>query len=147
MDDTPSDSAPPSEPEPSPFDHIVDDSEAADEAREWVLRRFVEGVEADAILARLLENGWETDEAEGIVEQARRATLHLRGGITREQVAQVAEARYRQSISVASRFAVGGLPLVAFYFLMNQLSLLAMRWPKANKARQNPNPPTSAERE
>src|SRR6185437_7992450 len=103
------------------LEQIVDDASPRLDCSVWVKEQLVAGRDADSLLAELLEQGWEADVAEEIVEEQRRATRHLRGCVTREQVAMRAERRYRNSFRNAFRMALGGLPLVCAHFLVSSL--------------------------
>ena len=74
--------------EESPFDHIVDDGPARQLCAEWALSEIAGGRSPEDVAADLVANGWSSDDAEQICEQARRATRHLRGGTSREEVAR-----------------------------------------------------------
>ncbi|MDB5172866.1 MAG: hypothetical protein JWO87_1563 [Phycisphaerales bacterium] len=118
---------PPAEPQlgnGSPLEHIIDDSEERAECREWIHREFCAGTDTDEILAELIASGWTTEDAESMVEDGRRATRHLRGVVTRDEVARAAEARYRRSMNIAPKLAAGGLLWVGVHFLVNLPRLL-----------------------
>ncbi len=103
------------------LEQIVDDATPRLDCSVWVNEQLVAGRDADSLLAELLEQGWNAEVAEEIVEEQRRATRHLRGVVTREQVAMRAERRYRSSFRYAFRMAIGGLPLVCAHFLVSSL--------------------------
>jgi hypothetical protein len=134
---------PPADPlseDSTPLDHIVDDSEQRAECREWIHREFSEGRGADDILAELIGNGWPTEDAETMVEEGRRATRHLRGVVTRDEVARAAESRYRTSMNIAPKMATFGLLWVGIHFLANlpsTLRALRRRPPRDPDERRN----------
>jgi hypothetical protein len=115
------------------LEHVVDETE---EVNEWIHTQFVNGSGADSILAELIANGWRHDDAEGLVEEGRRATRHLRGVITREEVARVAEKRYRSSFRMAFYYALGGVPLMCAQALWSLLTTKGNRWPDRVKRRR-----------
>jgi hypothetical protein len=100
----------------TPLDHIVDDTEELGDSREWIYRQFVDGRDADSILADLIAQGWPADDAEGLVEEQRRATRHLRGVITRASVAKRVEQRSRKAFKMAFRVAMAGIIIVAITY-------------------------------
>lgn len=65
---------PPQEPEPGePLDHVVDDVEAREEAHAWAYMEMKRGRLAEDVHADLVARGWEFDDAEGLVETARKS--------------------------------------------------------------------------
>ena len=110
--------------DPAALEHIVDETEERGNCQEWIYRQFVDGRDADSILAQLIGNSWDADDAEGMVEEARRATRHLRGVITRETVARAAERRYRKAFKVAFRVTLGAILLLAIMYGCNSLIYL-----------------------
>src|SRR4051794_3083724 len=82
-------------PDPSPFDHLVDDADARRESAEWAYGQLVAGRSPEQVVAGLAAGGWSADDAESIAEDARKRTRHLRGVVTREEVARDSEAYYR----------------------------------------------------
>ena len=51
----------------------------------------------EEVTADLVSNGWGEEDAAEIVEEQRQATRRQRGVVTRDDVAYVAERRYRKS--------------------------------------------------
>jgi hypothetical protein len=101
---------PPTEPDPSPFDRIVDDDTPRQEALEWAADELTRGATFEDVNAQLVESGWSADDAAGIVEAARRATRGHRGAATRDDVVREANRHYRRSMGVGW---VAGMPTVA----------------------------------
>lgn len=68
---------PPPPPEPpaegEPLEHIVDDVEAREEAAAWAYMEIKRGRLAEDVHADLVAKGWDYDDAEGLVEQARKS--------------------------------------------------------------------------
>ncbi len=118
----------------------MDDTRERADCRAWLYQQFHAGRDADGLLAELIGLGWPVEEAEALVEEGRRATRHLRGAITREEVARVAEVRYRNAIGIASKYAMGGLVWVIIHFLMSLLSFNRVPWPQSGRK-----PPKEAE--
>src|SRR5688572_4387208 len=65
---------------------IVDDTAARDEAIEWVHAQFSMGSTAEEIVADLVSQGWEENDAAELVEQVRQMTRRERGVVTRADV-------------------------------------------------------------
>jgi hypothetical protein len=82
------DSSEPRSAEESPFDHLVDDGPARQAWADWAAGEIGAGRSTEDVAADLVAHGWSSDDAEHICEQARRATRHLRGGTSREEVAR-----------------------------------------------------------
>jgi hypothetical protein len=118
----PSVESPPAE--ESPLEHIVDETEELGDCRAWIHAEFVKGREADSILAELLEQGWPADDAEGLVEEGRRATRHLRGVVTRESIALSSERRYRRTFKLVLRVTIGVLIILAVMYGCNAMVFL-----------------------
>ncbi len=120
MPDDPPHPSPPRPPPPSPptvapdptanLDEVVDDLGPKEECADWILAQMTAGRPAEDLTAELIDQGWNPDDAESLVEYVRRATRHERGVVTREDVARTAVRRYRQSWSL-TWFA--GFPAIA----------------------------------
>ena len=66
--------APPAIPEEGdPLEHIVDDVEPRQEAHAWAYMELKRGRTGEDVHADLVARGWEWDDAEGLVESARKA--------------------------------------------------------------------------
>ena len=66
--------APPAIPEEGdPLEHIVDDVEPRQEAHAWAYMEMKRGRTGEDVHADLVARGWEWDDAEGLVESARKA--------------------------------------------------------------------------
>lgn len=100
MPQTPPGSSSP-DPDPSPFDHIVDDVDARRESADWAYDQLAAGRRSEDVLADLIASGWPSDDAESIAEDARKRTQHLRGVVTRQEVAQQSEKYYRDAMRSA----------------------------------------------
>src|SRR3954469_23310389 len=83
-----------SDPAPN-FDDIVDDDPLPKETVEWAIEQLLDGREFDQVGAELVESGWPAEQAERIVEEARKQTRNERGVITRETVNRAVTANYR----------------------------------------------------
>jgi hypothetical protein len=98
-----SDSSNPQEaPLPSPdpaaaLSHIEDDEDKTLEAEYWAVDQVLAGITPEAVVADLVEQGWSSDRAEEIAEQARKITRGQRGVITREDIARGMSIKYRKS--------------------------------------------------
>jgi hypothetical protein len=81
-----------------PLDHIIDDSEPRREAATWADEAILAGAAPEELVERLSSNGWDSDEAEQIVEAARVRTRRARGVLTRDDVAREMGARYSKGM-------------------------------------------------
>ncbi len=98
------------DPEPTPFDQVVDDDTPREESRVWAIDQLRDGRSFDDVLADLIESGWDAESAEQILEKARKFTRPERGVVTREQVAKAANAYHR---SGSGNGMLAGLPTIA----------------------------------
>jgi hypothetical protein len=65
---------PPEQPEPGePLEHIVDDVEPRAEAHAWAYGEMKRGRPGEEVHADLVARGWDWDDAEGLVESARKS--------------------------------------------------------------------------
>jgi hypothetical protein len=88
----------PSQPvDSNPLEHVVDDREAKVAWGEWAVEEMTKGRCAEELIAELTANGWDEDDAAELAENARRQTRHLRGVITRDDVARQNAARYHKA--------------------------------------------------
>jgi hypothetical protein len=111
MDEQPTDSPAISDPAAA-LANIEDDESVAHEATLWAADELIEGRTPEQLLADLIEQGWEHDQAERIVETARKETRAQRGVVTRDDVAREMNADYRRAtggLSVAFRSGLFGL--------------------------------------
>jgi hypothetical protein len=92
------------------FDNIVDDVDARKQAREWAYDSLRGGQSPEWVENALRGNGWSADDAAEIAEEARKKTRHLRGVVTREDVAVATEHAYRtrQSSPIMDGYVDGG---------------------------------------
>ena len=72
----------------SPFENIVDDTEAREQSAEWAYGEIAGGRSPEDVAADLVANGWSQDDAEGIAEQARQRTRGRRGVTTGQDARQ-----------------------------------------------------------
>ena len=72
----------------SPFENIVDDSDAREQSAEWAYGELASGRSPEEVAADLVANGWSQDDAEGIAEQARQRTRGRRGVTTGQDARQ-----------------------------------------------------------
>lgn len=95
---------PPSEPsyspDSTPLDHVIDDLEPKLAWNEWVVEEMTKGRSPDDLTADMVASGWSDDDAADLVETARRRTRHLRGVVTREEVARANAARYHKATAL-----------------------------------------------
>lgn len=92
--------------------NVEDEQSDLREAVRWAAEALVAGREAEELHGELLAGGWGGEEAEEIVESARKDTRRERGVVTREDVVRDLNARYRQAtggLSVAFRSGLFGL--------------------------------------
>jgi hypothetical protein len=81
----------------APLDHIVDDFDARRSWGDWAVDQMAAGRMAEDVAAELVANGWDPEDAAEMAESARKATRHLRGAITRQEVAGEYAERYRRA--------------------------------------------------
>jgi hypothetical protein len=74
--------------EPSPFENIIDDSDAREQSAEWAYGEIAGGRTVEEVAADLIANGWSHDDAGAIAEQARQRTRGHRGVITGQDARQ-----------------------------------------------------------
>ena len=103
-------------PPENPLDSIVDDESAVAECQLWAIEQVTAGRDPDDVAAELVAGGWDQDAAAHIAEVARRQTRHLRGVVTRDEVAYQASRRYRQSFGM--RWFVGFAALASIWRLL-----------------------------
>jgi len=108
----------------------VDDTEERGAGREWVLHELTVGRDPEELLAQLTAAGWPQDDAAEMVEEARRATRHLRGVITRQDVVRGVDARYRRTMSRSPFLACFGIVGVAIHSCRSLLGYLIIRKPR-----------------
>ena len=87
-------------PDPSPLDHVVDDLGPKLAWSEWAVEEMTKGRCMEELAVELTANGWSDDDAAELVENARRQTRHLRGVITRDDVARENAARYHTATAL-----------------------------------------------
>jgi hypothetical protein len=99
--------------DPAKLEQVIDDVPPAVPYVEWAVHEMTIGRSAAAILKDLIAEGWSAEEAEAITEEARLATRHLRGGVTRERIARASEREYRDTMTKARTMGIfGGLGLI-----------------------------------
>ena len=82
------------------LEHVVDDLGPRQEAVDWLCIQILAGRSTEELSAELVAAGaWSQDEADELVEQARRQTRQERGVLTREDVVRDVDSRYRQSMA------------------------------------------------
>jgi hypothetical protein len=84
----------------APLEHIVDDFDAKRGWSDWAVDQLAAGRTAEDVAAELVGNGWGEEEAAEMAESARKATRHLRGAITRQEVAGEFAARYHKATAL-----------------------------------------------
>jgi hypothetical protein len=96
-----------------PLDNVVNDYDARLECMDWLLAELEKGREIDSLREEMLANGWVADQAEELLEEARKQTRHLRGAQSREEVAEQVERRYRRSMRAGTTMGrFGGLGMI-----------------------------------
>ena len=108
--------------EPEPLNQIVDDYEPRLEAVDLTIKALNAGDSFESAKAYLVEIGWGDADADDIVEEARIRTQHSRGIVTRDQVVQNVNRRYRQSMVWAA----------AIRLIHSLGSLASLRWVRRN---------------
>jgi hypothetical protein len=116
-------------PEAGALDHVVDDLPARLECEEWVYAELASGRTPEDISGDLVAGGWPRDDAESIVEEARRQTRHERGVVSREDIVREANQRYHRGMGAG---LLTGLPTAIsakrlFYSILNVLALGRLR--------------------
>jgi hypothetical protein len=121
----------------SSLEHIIDDTEERGECSDWIYQRMCEGHDPDALLAQVIAMGWPEDEAAAMVEAERRKTRHLRGVVTREDVARTVDARYRRTMSRSPFLACFGIFGVAIHSARSLLGYFSIRNNASREKREN----------
>jgi hypothetical protein len=91
---------------------IEDDETILHEAQYWAAEELIAGRSPEDLVAQLTGEEWDADEAERIVETARKETRQQRGVITRDDVVRDLNVDYRRAtggLSVAFRSGLFGL--------------------------------------
>lgn len=127
----PIESSPGDSTDPPPLEHVVDDFDARQTWGEWAVEQLAAGRTAEDVAAELVTNGWGEEDAAEMAEDARRATRHLRGVVTREQV--VAENSSRCRKAMALRWFTPILSIASLWRLLN--SIVAV-WQTRKRARK-----------
>src|SRR5205814_952369 len=124
----PSPEEPAAEKEDSPLERVVDDLDEQREAADWADAALLAGRMPEDLVEELIARGWDRDEAELRIEEARVRTRRARGVITRDDVAGEMRARYSRGMRT-SWFA--GFPSLssAWRLMISIGSLLTLkRW-------------------
>jgi len=111
------------------LEQVVDDFEIQASSLAWVTDELLKGRSTEDLQNCLVDQGWTSDEASNVVEQARRATRRLRGVITREDVVIEANRNYRKSMTGGWFLAFPSLNAAfrLLYSLGNLITLGKMR--------------------
>jgi hypothetical protein len=100
-----------SQPDPAEaLANIVDDTAEVLEAHRWAREELIEGRMPEELVAEMTAGGWELDEAERIVETARKDTRAERGVVTREDIVRELNGNHRRAtagVMVAFRSQIG----------------------------------------
>ncbi|HEV7299288.1 MAG TPA: hypothetical protein VGN72_07985 [Tepidisphaeraceae bacterium] len=107
----------------SPFDQIINDDGAIDAAAEWSREQLLAGRVAEEIVGDLVAQGWDEDEASGLVEEVRKLTRDERGVVTRDTVAAIANREYRRG---SGGWSVGFPTIAAARRLFHAMA--SLRW-------------------
>jgi hypothetical protein len=92
--------------------HVTDDLEQRLEADQWAQEQLLAGQSPEDLLTEMLSQGWDTADAEPIIENARKQTRGERGILTRDDVVREMNVDYRRAtggLSVAFRSGLFGL--------------------------------------
>jgi hypothetical protein len=110
-------------PAPSPLAEIVDDLTPRQDALEWATAEIAAGRPFDDVATDLRAAGWSEPDTADLVELARRQTRAQRGVVTRGDVVQDVNRRYRRAMTPGWFL---GMPTVAAAMrLLYALSTLA----------------------
>ena len=116
----------PSEPADSPgctpLDHVIDDQEPKEAWSEWTVEQMTRGRTPEELAVELVANGWSEDDATELVENARRSTRHLRGVITRDEVARESASRYRKATALS--WFTTFISIASAWRLLNSLAFI-----------------------
>jgi hypothetical protein len=100
-----------SQPDPAEaLSHIVDDTSEVLEAHRWVGEELIEGRTPEELVAEMTAGGWGLEEAEHIVETARKDTRAERGVVTRDDIVRELDGNYRRAtagVLIAFRLQIG----------------------------------------
>lgn len=107
------------------LEQVIDDEVPREMALKWATAELLRGRTVEDVTHELIALNWSPDDAEGIAETARRQTRAERGVVTRDDIAQLSEANYRQTTRRLPYFAFGGIVGV-FIAIGNLLKSLAM---------------------
>lgn len=108
------------------LEHVVDDiDDVQSQSADWVREQLLQGATLEGVTEQLVNSGWERSSAEALVERVRKETRRERGVLTRADVVDDVNRRYRQSMA-GGWFA--GMPTISaarrlIYAVMNVLSL------------------------
>ncbi len=89
---------------------------------EWTVEEMTKGRTPEELAAELADNGWSEDDAAELVENARRSTRHLRGVITREDVARENASRYHKATALS--WFTAFLSIASAWRLLNSVAFL-----------------------
>lgn len=81
---------------PSPLEYIVDDTEARQQSRSWAFDMLRAGQSPEWVEGELRSSGWSADDAAEMAEEARRRTRHMRGVVTRDDIATASDRAYHR---------------------------------------------------
>jgi hypothetical protein len=104
------------------LENIVDDEDALSEARQWAYDELTKGRAPEEVAGELRAAGWDSDQANDMAEQARRQTRHLRGVITRDDVARLANDRYRRTMGL--RWFSAFVNLICFWRMLSSITMV-----------------------
>jgi len=96
----PAPSEPADLPGSTPLDRVIDDLEPKEAWFEWAVDEMAKGRCPEELAAEMVAQGWGEEDAAELVETARRRTRHLRGVITRDEVARENAARYHKATAL-----------------------------------------------
>ncbi|HEY0007477.1 MAG TPA: hypothetical protein VGB55_02030 [Tepidisphaeraceae bacterium] len=78
---------------------VVDDEAADSKALTWAEERWLAGDDPDAMAAQLINQGWDPNRAEPVVEAARQNTRAERGVVTHADIRRKVDRLYNRAMS------------------------------------------------
>jgi hypothetical protein len=98
----------PSDDAASRLDQVTDDLTPREECSGWLVDQMRNGADPDTLLAELLSNGWEQDDAEHLVNEARLRSRSARSVLgARDEIARKHDPNLRKPTTVLHAPNVG----------------------------------------
>ncbi len=111
MDESATNPQPPVDPVQA-LSNIEDDTSVKHQAVRWAAEELIAGRSVEELVQQLVDEQWTTDDAEEVIELARKDTRAERGVVTRDDIVRDLNADYRWAtggLSVAFRSGLFGL--------------------------------------